>query len=494
MIQPRIIPGEPVDPTLTLSESDLELLASRGISREKAIAQCAVLSQGARFPDLSRASTVGDGIVRAAPEILDAHIEAFASLAERGEVGFFVPASGAASRMFAGLRQFLSGTHPDPDAERTRILALAKAPVVARNLWQKGISPSDAPGVARLLVSDPPDGYGWASRPKAFVPFHEDPEESFPLRTPLVEQVAEASEILGKGAHGVIHFTLPEDWPLPEGFNDGCRMLGLRHGGDMVAGASVQSPSTDTLSQDSEGALVRDAEGRLVLRAGGHGALLPNLAMTPGRVVLVKNIDNIQPDARRSWVVPWRRRLGALAWALREAADRFLYGGDSGALRGLAKPLGIALPAADADLREAVDRPLRVAGMVPNAGEPGGGPFWVRSAEGAQRLEIVEQSEVAAEQKSLLSGSTHFNPVDIACCFRKPSGESYRLEAFVDQSRVFLSEKPTPQGMVRALEHPGLWNGSMSKWWTIFLELPPETFLPAKTIHDLAHPWRLSRQ
>jgi hypothetical protein len=366
--------------------------------------------------------------------------------------------------------------------------------VVARNLWQKGISPSDAPGVARLLVSDPPDGYGWASRPKAFVPFHEDPEESFPLRIPLVEQVAEASEILGKGAHGVIHFTLPEDWPLPEGFNDACRMLGLRHGGDVVAGASVQSPSTDTLSLDSEGALVRDAQGRLVLRAGGHGALLPNLAMTPGRVVLVKNIDNIQPDSRRCWVVPWRRRLGALAWALREAADRFLEGGDAAALRRLARTFAISLPAVDADLRDAVDRPLRVAGMVPNAGEPGGGPFWVRTAEGTQRLEIVEQSEIAAEQRSLLSGSTHFNPVEIACCFRKPSGEPYPLEAFVDQSRVFLSEKPTPQGTVRALEHPGLWNGSMSKWWTIFLELPSETFLPAKTIHDLAHPWRLSRQ
>jgi hypothetical protein len=483
-----------VDPTPMLSDSDLELLANRGISRETAQAQCSVLTGGVAAPVLSRAATVGDGVVRAAPEALDAHLDAFAALARRGEVGFFVPASGAASRMFATLRQFLSGTHPQAAAEEARILALARSPVVARNLWQKGISPTDARAVARLLVSDAPDGYGWASRPKAFVPFHEDPEESFPLRTPLVEQVAEASEILRKGAHGVIHFTLPEDWPLPEGFNDACRMLGLRHGGDVVAGASVQSPSTDTLSLDSEGALVRDAQGCPVLRAGGHGALLPNLAMTPGRVVLVKNIDNIQPDSRRSWVVPWRRRLGALAWALREAADRFLEGGDANALRSLAEQFCIHLPADDAQLREAVDRPLRVAGMVPNSGEPGGGPFWVRSTEGDERLEIVEQSEVAAGQRSILSGSTHFNPVEIACCFRKPSGESYPLEAFVDGDRVFLSDKPTPDGMVRVLEHPGLWNGSMSKWWTVFLELPPETFLPAKTIHDLAHPWRLSRQ
>jgi hypothetical protein len=239
----------------------------------------------------------------------------------------------------------------------------------------------------------------------------------------------------------------------------------------------------------SAGELVRDASGNPALRAGGHGSLLENLAATPGMVVLVKNIDNIQPDHRRHLVVPWRRRLGALAWALRKTADDFLTTGDSGPLRRLAESLGIGLPDMS-HLRAAVDKPLRVAGMVPNAGEPGGGPFWVEKSDGP-RLEIIEQSEVSPEQKSLLLGSTHFNPVEMACCFRKPSGEAYDLNAYVDASRAFLSTKPTPGGEIRVLERPGLWNGSMSGWWTVFLEIPLDTFLPAKTIYDLAHPWRL---
>lgn len=473
----------------SLTASDLGHLAARGIDAAEASAQLALLRDGAAPPDLDRAATPGDGIVVLPAEGFAPFLPGFDASCAKGEVGFMVPASGAASRMFAGLRQFLSGTHPAPDEEAARIRKLATTPVVARNLWDKAVSPDDAAGVARLLVEDPPTGYGWASRPKAFVPFHEDPEDSFPLRTPLVEQVAEASAVLGRAGRGVVHFTLPEEWPLPAGFDEHCRNLSRRHGGDVVAAASAQSPSTDTLSVGPDGAIVRGPDGAPALRAGGHGSLLPNLGMTPGRVVLVKNIDNIQPDDRRPAVVPWRRALGALALALRERADDVLEGGDERALRELAGTLGIVLPEAPDALRRAIDRPLRVAGMVRNVGEPGGGPFWVRTPEGP-RLEIVEQSEVAPAQKSLLATSTHFNPVEIACCFRRRDGSTWPLADFVDPSRAFLSTKPSPAGDLRVLERPGLWNGSMSFWWTVFLEIPLDTFLPAKTIHDLAHPWR----
>ncbi len=478
-------------PLNSFTASDLAHLAERGIDSREIASQVTILRQGATAPLLDRAATVGDGIVARPLPDLQRFVPAFEAAAARGEAGFFVPASGAASRMFASLRQLVSGTHPTPEAETAKLMTLARTPVVARNLWDKGISPDDAVGIARLMVEDPPIGYGWASRPKAFVPFHEDPEDSFPLRTPLVEQVAEASEILGKSGKGVLHFTLPEAWPLPSGFDEHCRALSRRHGGDIVAAASLQSPSTDTLSLGPDGQIVRDSEGFPALRAGGHGSLLPNLEMTPGRVVLVKNIDNIQPDARRAVVVPWRKALGALALALRDAADDFLASGDAAALRALAADLGIGLPASDLALRQTVDRPLRVAGMVPNVGEPGGGPFWITLGDGTQRLEIVEQSEVAPQQKSLLGTSTHFNPVELACCFRKRDGSTWPLQDHIDPSRAFLSTKPSPKGDIRVLERPGLWNGSMSLWWTIFLEIPLDTFLPAKTIHDLAHPWRV---
>ncbi|HOX52359.1 MAG TPA: DUF4301 family protein [Fibrobacteria bacterium] len=473
-----------------LNDRDLAFLETRGISPEEAVRQLQLLENGVRAPVLSRAATVGDGIVRCPVEELDALLPQFDGAAGCGEVGFFVPASGAASRMFAGPAQLLAHTHPDPQAESIRLRRLAQAPVVHRNLWDKGVDPEDAEGIARLLVKDPPEGYGWAGRPKAFVPFHEDPEPSFPLRTPLVEQIAESAEILGKAGRGTVHFTLAEGWPLPAQFDETCRALGRRHGGDVVAGASLQSPSTDTLSLESDGTLVRDQDGRPALRAGGHGSLLANLSMTPGKVVLVKNIDNIQPDARRPYVVPWRRRLGALALALRTRSDRFLSGGSSQELRDLAARTGVRLPEADGELRELVDRPLRVAGMVPNVGEPGGGPFWVVGERG-ERLEIVEQSEIDPSQKGLISGSTHFNPVELACCLDRADGTRRSLDSFVDPSRAFLSKKPSPRGDLRVFERPGLWNGAMSGWWTVFLEIPLDTFLPAKTVHDLAHPWRL---
>lgn len=476
-----------------LNEQDLAFLESRGISKVEATQQIQLLEHGVDAPVLLRAATVGDGIVRCPVEELDALLPAFDLVASDGGVGFFVPASGAASRMFAGPAQLLAGTHPDPQGEAKKLRRLAQAPVVQRNLWEKSVDPDDAQGIATLLIKEPPEGYGWAARPKAFVPFHEDPEPSFPLRTPLEEQIAESSEILGKSCRGVVHFTLADGWPLPAHFDDACRTLGRRHGGEVVAVSSLQSPSTDTLSLEADGTLVRDKDGRPALRAGGHGSLLGNLALTPGRVVLVKNIDNIQPDARRPYVVPWRRRLGALALALKSRSEQFLATGDSQGLRALAKTMGIKLPESDAALREQVDRPLRVAGMVPNVGEPGGGPFWVASEQG-ERLEIVEQSEIDASQKGLISGSTHFNPVELACCLDRADGTRYDLDAFVDPSRAFLSKKPSPRGELRVFERPGLWNGAMSGWWTVFLEIPLDTFLPAKTIHDLAHPWRLETE
>lgn len=469
-----------------LTASDLAFLSDTGISQAEADRQIDLLTHGAAPAKMARAATVGDGIVRLDPEL----VEACRKVASRTELGFFVPASGAASRMFAGPRSFLKGDHKDPESEAAKLRKLAKAPVVGRNLWQTNTSPDDAMGIARLLVENPPEGYGWASWPKAFVPFHEDPEDTFPLRIPLEEQVAEAAEVLGKDRFAVVHFTLPEEWQLPPFFEDVCRTLSRRHGGDVVAVTSIQEHSTDTLSVGPDGKVVRGPDGKPVLRAGGHGSLLSNLEQSPGRVVLVKNIDNIQPDHRRSFVVPWRQALAGLAGWLRDESEAFLRTGDAAPLRALAARLGIVLPHDPEVMKNLVDRPLRVCGMVPNTGEPGGGPFWVRSESG-ESLQIVEQSEIGESDRHLIAGSTHFNPVELACSFRKPDGTSYGLESFVDPSRAFLSKKPSPNGDLTVLERPGLWNGAMSYWWTVFVEIPVDTFLPAKTIYDLAHPWRL---
>jgi hypothetical protein len=295
-----------------------------------------------------------------------------------------------------------------------------------------------------------------AGLPKALIPFH---REEGRIRTALAEQLLEAAAY-ATDARGVcrVHATVPPG--LADAFRAVAAEIGAEIGLWFELGLSRQEPATDTLAIDERGEPFRLADGSLLLRPGGHGSLLRNLAglaRAGADLVVIKNIDNVLPARRRGEVVAWKRRLVGLLARLHGAG-------------------------------EADHRPLRVCGVVPNQGEPGGGPYWVRGAGEPQIVESAQVDRRAADQAAAWSAATHFNPVDVHCALRPRRGAPHELERFVDPGAVFVTRKTFDGRPLLALEHPGLWNGAMAGWRTRFVEVPAATFAPVKTVADLARP------
>ena len=278
------------------------------------------------------------------------------------------------------------------------------------------------------------------------------------VRTPFEEHLVEAAATV-RDAAGVcrVHVTVPPGHRAAfEAVLEEARpRLEGGTGARFEVRFSEQAPSTDTVAIDESGALFRDSEGRLLFRPGGHGALLKNLAESGGDVVLVKNVDNVVPDDLRAPTILWKRLLAGCLVRFERTPTR--------------------------------TRPLRVCGVVRNEGEPGGGPFWVRGPRGETR-QIVESAQVDLanpEQAAIFRAATHFNPVDLACSLRDASGRPFDLPRFVDERAVFIAKKTHEGRTLFALERPGLWNGAMAFWETLFVEVPKETFSPVKTVLDL---------
>lgn len=523
-----------------LTDSDLSQLRRHGISREEAESQLALLRDPPAPPVLEGPCTAGDGIVRLEEDRHAELIARFDTAREAGRVTKFVPASGAASRMFKTLvpwvdyagnpvaaskemsRRAVAGDESAGDAVRFLSElprfpfydelkdALAAEGQDLEHLRRNG----EVGAVLHALLSA--DRLGYEGRPKALIPFHRYEDE---VRTPFEEHLVEAvGYAADRAGLARLHFT------VPPAARDGIETLldrvrdryRERSGVRFEVTFSVQGPSTDTLAIDPDGAPFRREDGALLLRPGGHGALLGNLhglaregARDGGDLVLVKNIDNVQRDRVRDRVIRWKKLLGGLLLELGERSaelvDRLEDGAsDEGrtevlneAERFLAERLAVRVPPEWRDLapgeraaklRDRLDRPLRVAGMVVNRGEPGGGPFWVRGDDGAVTAQIVERAQVDGddpEQVEIFESSTHFNPVDLACSVRDRAGEPYDLARFVDPSAVFIAEKSHEGRPLRALERPGLWNGAMAGWNTVFVEVPEVTFSPVKTVFDL---------
>lgn len=442
----------------------------------------------------------------------------------------FVPASGAATRMFKGLsalrhrpnRPDLAGLAKeagrDADARETsewfnRLREFAFYPLLREAVARTGADPDAAMAAGDyglwLEAMLGTAGLDFVDKPKALIPFHASPHGP---RLALEEHLAEATA-LARDAGGVcrLHFTVsPEHESAILAALEKARRTYEAEGVRFEIGLSTQKPSTDTLAAGADNLPFRDTEGRLVFRPGGHGALLENLHHTGGDLVFIKNIDNVVPARRSAPVVAFRRVLGgylihlqerifAYARSLAESPDPGLV---AEAIHFAAQRLGaippdpLRAPAADGEalaariawLSRTFARPLRVCAMVRNTGEPGGGPFWVRHPDGSVRLQIVETAQVdpaQSSQRKILEAATHFNPVDLACSLRGPDGQPYKLQDFVDGSAGLITEKSKDGKPLKALELPGLWNGSMAYWNTAFVEAPLETFNPVKTVNDL---------
>lgn len=490
---------------MSWSPADLAQLAAHGIPAAEADRQLARLRAGQQWTRLARPCTPGDGLLHIDGSRHAGLLARFRAAAGTSAATRFVPASGAATRMFQPLQA------PAEDGrELTRLVTeLDRFPfraVLEEEVLRQGHSFSAArrrEGLPLLLEALlEADGLNYAQLPKGLLPFHRGSDGT---RTAMVEHLAETALLVGRGNLARLHFTVSTEHQalfeahLAEWLEPLTQCYGVR----FEVGFSTQRPATDTLALGPDGQPLRDGNGRLTLRPGGHGALLANLAELPGEVVLIRNIDNVVPDVRKADNLLWDALLGGLLLELLENRRALLellrHTPDDAALCRWATAfllweLGADLPATAPDaatLIELLDRPLRVCGMVKNSGEPGGGPFWVENAQGRLSRQIVELSQVERsdpQQAAIAAAATHFNPVIMACAMRDGEGRPYPLDSYVDHQAAIVTGKVQNGQPVRILEHPGLWNGAMAGWHTLFVELPQSTFNPVKTVFDLLRP------
>ncbi len=497
---------------------DLAQLAERGIPPEEAERQLAVLARPAAWRVLERPCTPGDGIERLNDARVEALLATHGRAAAAGRVSAFVPASGAATRMFRELLAARALPGPlEPAAVRARADEAARALVtfvdalprfafagaLARVLSASGhaLEPVRAEGPWRVLLEAllGRAGLDAAGAPKGLLPFHREGGET---HTAFEEHLIEAVALTGD-ARGTRTLDVTVSPEHRAGF---ARVLAERlpalvahFGGRWQVELSEQHPATDTLAGDPGGGPFRDEHGRLLFRPAGHGALLRNLGASGRDLVFVKNIDNVAVSRLRPHTERWSQALVGLAAGLTAALHAHVAAvaadapGARASARGFAeRELGVAVPE-EASAREALallDRPVRVCGMVANTGEPGGGPFWVRDASGVTR-QIVESAEVdpaAGGQQVILRRATHFNPVFLAVSLRSADGTPHALERYVDDAAVIVTHKSYGSRGLLALERPGLWNGAMARWHTRFVEVPLAVFNPVKSVFDLLRP------
>ncbi len=470
-----------------LTARDLSEIAAHGLASNEVARQLALLRSPPPAIRLERPATLRDGIRHLEPTDQPRLVALAKKAASTGRLSKFVPASGAATRMFQGLLE------PGSREQQTFLTHLDRFPFSPELAPFAGAPSRDL--VARLLD---PQGLRYGELPKGLIAFH---REGTAVRTAFDEHLAEAAVTVQDSAgRCCVHFTVsPEHQTLFEQrLNEARAWLpaSLR----LEVDFSHQQASTDTVALDESGQPFRDEGGILLFRPGGHGALLGNLEASKGDVVLIKNIDNVAPASRLAATARWKQLLTgvfleveAQLFAHLEALEAREPRAVEAACVFCETELGLvpeAQPTA-ASLRRALERPMRVCGMVPNTGEPGGGPYWVRSGSGELSLQIVESAQMSLsdpEQRALVSRATHFNPVDLVVGLRDRHGRPWSLADFVDPATAFVTEKVVEGRKLRALEHPGLWNGAMADWLTVFVEVPAATFTPVKTVFDLLRP------
>lgn len=446
--------------------------------------------EGFPFLPVTRAASCGDGI-----RVLDAAgIEQAAARYDRAKESLrvvkFVPASGAATRMFKDLFEFVR------EGLRTAVVGELLANRRRFAFWPelRTIIGDDADEL-RTVENIVAEGLRYGETPKGLVSFHRYGDE---VRKAVEEHLVEGAQYAAAGGEVKIHFTVsPEHLTRFEALlAEKIPGYESRFGVKYRISFSVQDPSTDTLAVNSDYTPFRRADGRLLFRPAGHGALIGNLGKIDADIVFVKNIDNVTTDARRGDTVLYKKALAGVLLALQERIFEYLMALEvpGAELEPIAafieNELCVKLPKdyGTALLRQVLDRPIRVCGMVRNEGEPGGGPFWVAGADGLETLQIAESNQIAPEKRKLMRSATHFNPVDLVCSFRTSKGDRFDLREFVDPATGFISRKSDGGRELLAQELPGLWNGAMARWNTVFVEVPITTFSPVKVVTDLLRP------
>ena len=501
-----------------MTAQDKALLEAKGISEAQIEQQLRDFQTGFPFLKLAGAAAIGRGIMAVSDEQEKACTKAWDDYkAEGHHITKFVPASGAASRMFKDMFEFLSADYdvPTKPAEKqffegVHDFAFFQALDDSCQVNEgRGVDALIDEGQYKAVVANMLDaeGLNYGQLPKGLLQFHAYDEE---VRTPLEEHLVEAALYAASKGEADVHFTVStEHRTLFEALVE--RVLPeyeKRFGITYHISFSEQKPSTDTVAANMDNTPFRNEDGTLLFRPGGHGALIQNLSDLQSDVVFVKNIDNVVPDKLKPVTVTWKQVIAGVLVKAQQQAFAYLRLLDTGKysheqieemIRFVRHELCTDMPGLkdleDAELvcylRKKLNRPMRVCGVVKNVGEPGGGPFLAYNPDGSVSLQILESSQIDKnnpEYMKMFTEGTHFNPVDLVCGIRNYKGEKFDLPKFVDPQTGFISYKSKNGKELKALELPGLWNGAMSDWSTIFVEVPLETFNPVKTVCDLLRP------
>lgn len=512
--------------SIGLSSSDFVQIYEYGVDLDTVLKHLAIFKKGMPKTLLDRAAVIDDGIIKLSETDFKQLEDLFDSQKDNLKLKKLVPASGAASRMFKFLSEFLNDFNVNEesinayinrkkDASLAVFLAgLEKYPfyeeideTLKKNYsnykyWTKDLK--DYYFIKTLLS---PKYLNFAGKPKGILPFHKYDDY---IATPVEEHLNESAFYANSNNRAFLHFTISEEHQIAfeEIIKKVKSKIEIQSGVAINIRFSYQNKATDTIAVDLENKPFRDLNDRLVFRPGGHGALIDNLNNLDADIVFIKNIDNVIQNHIQE-IALYKKALAGILITLQEQIFNYLNKLESDTItqnnieeivtfvksrlnNGIVTDFEkYTLENKTIYLKEILNRPIRVCGMVKNEGEPGGGPFWIKDSTGHISLQIVESSQVDtnnAEQLAILKTATHFNPVDLICGIKNYKGEKFDLTQFVDHNSGFIVEKNKDGRALKAYELPGLWNGAMAKWITIFVQVPLITFNPVKTVNDLLKP------
>ena len=498
-----------------LSKEDLKQISLKGISNEQIKTQLNDFKKGFPFLKLEAAASIGRGIVKTDEDKRKYYEHAWNAYKKEGhKIVKFVPASGAASRMFKDIFAFMNADYnvPTTDFEKQYFKNIEKFAyydalndACVRNEG-KGIKQLIADGEYKKVVANMLEekGLNYGQLPKGLLLFHKYDDG---VRTSMEEHLVEGAMYAASNGEVNVHFTVSHEHielfkkKVVEKADIYAKKFGIRYN----ISFSEQKTSTDTLAANPDNTPFRTDDGKLLFRPGGHGALIENLNEIDADVIFIKNIDNVVPDRLKHETVEYKQVIAGALVEIQKKAFEYLQLLDTGSYTHI--QLGEIIRFVQHDLccrnddlkeledtmlviylRKKLNRPMRVCGVVKNIGEPGGGPFLTYNQDGTVSLQILESSQIDKSNPKymkMFTDGTHFNPVDLVCAVKDYRGNAFNLPDFVDKTTGFISSKSKNGKELKALELPGLWNGAMSDWNTVFVEVPLDTFNPVKTVNDL---------
>jgi len=499
-----------------LEEKDLKQIKAQGLTLNEIIKQLETFTIGIPFVNVVTTATINNGIFKLSQSEQEKMERYYETTKTNKEIVKFVPASGAATRMFKFLYDFLGEYNPEKQTYRSyvkehksiqlerffdHVNEFAFINSVRSKIrilfpeYKKSLKGHRNHYFVRALLEE--EGLNFGNLPKGLIPFHKYHKYSI---TAFEEQLYESAFYAASKNDAFLHFTFSEQHvnQFKKEFLSIKNRVSKKTKHNFHISYSFQNKSTDTIAVGLDNMPLRNDKGKLVFRPSGHGALLENLNDIDADLVFIKNIDNVTVRENVETVSYYKRVLaGKLCWLQNEIFGFLRSLDNDSPSQELIKEIHAFvwnelnikdLPSSVSDLKELLNRPLRVCGVVENTGAPGGGPFWVKNEAGNTTLQIVETSQINLDdphQKSILEEATHFNPVDLVCGLRDYKGNKFDLKKYADFNSGFITKKFENGEPIRALEKPGLWNGSMAYWLTVFVEVPLITFNPVKTVNDL---------